>query len=176
MVDRGETGAVKAVGQTTGGNRRIVGWREWVSLPALGIDRIKAKLDTGAKTSALHAWNQELYEIDGMPWVRFHAYPFQHDDGTAVRCAAPLADFRLVTNPGGTRERRHVITTVLGIGGKAWTIELTLTDRDEMGFRMLIGREAMRGRLIVDPKRSYCTGRRARSAAPPGRLTRKDAK
>lgn len=142
---------------------RVVGWREWVSLPELGIDAIKAKLDTGAKTSALHAWDLEFYEIDGLPWVRFCTYPFERDDDTVVRCAAPLADCRWVTNPGGKRERRCVITTMLGISGVSWGIELTLTNRDEMGFRMLVGREAMRGRLIVDPGRSFCTGGRART-------------
>lgn len=145
---------------------QIVGWREWVSLPALGVDAVKAKLDTGAKTSALHAWGEEVFEIDELPWIRFRAHPFQQDVETEVRCAAPLTDCRLVTNPGGTRERRHVITTMLEIGGKCWPIELTLTNRDAMGFRMLIGREAMRGRLIVDPKASYRTGVRARATVP----------
>lgn len=152
---------------------RIVGWREWVSLPALGIDAIRAKLDTGAKTSALHAWDQEPYEVDERPWVRFCAHPFERDDGTMVRCAAPLTDCRWVTNSGGTRERRYVITTMLGVGGDAWPIELTLASRDEMGFRMLVGREAMRDRLIVDPTQSFRTGRpagRVRSPrANPGR-------
>lgn len=150
-------------------DRRIVGWREWVSLPALGIDAIKAKLDTGAKTSALHAWDQERHDVDGRPWVRFRAHPFEHDDDSAVHCAAPLTDCRWVTNSGGNRERRYVITTIIGIGGASWDIELTLTSRDEMGFRMLIGREAMRGRLVVDPTQSFRTGgksRRARSAGP----------
>ena len=130
-------------------------------MPALGIDAIKAKFDTGAKTSALHAWDQELYEVDELPWVRFNAHPFERDDGTVVRCAAPLTDCRWVTNSGGKRERRYVITTLLGIGGDAWHIELTLTNRDEMGFRMLVGREAMRSRLIVDPTQSFRAGRRA---------------
>lgn len=143
--------------------RRVVGWREWVALPALGIEAIKAKLDTGAKTSALHVRDQELYEADGMLWVRFRTHPFQRDDRTVVRCAAPLIDRRWVRNSGGTRERRNVITTLLGIGGETWEMELTLASRDEMGFRMLVGREAMRGRIIVDPAQSFRTGSRARS-------------
>lgn len=138
---------------------RVVGWREWASLPALGVDAIKAKLDTGAKTSALHAWDIEPYEISGRPWVRFRAHPLQHDDMTVVLCAASLSDRRWVTNPGGTRERRYVISTTLKVGAESWPIELTLTNRDEMGFRMLIGREAMRGRLIVDPRASYRAGK-----------------
>lgn len=139
--------------------RRTVGWREWVSLPALGIDRIKAKFDSGARTSALHAANQEIYEEGGRTWVRFCAYPIQRDDETVVRCAAPVADRRWVTNSGGDRERRYVIATLLDIGGASWEVELTLTSRDQLGFRMLIGREAMRGRLVVDPARSFCLRR-----------------
>ena len=142
-----------------------------MALPELGIDAVKAKLDTGARTSALHAWDQEDFAIDELPWVRFYVHPLQRDDETAVRCAAPLADRRWVTNSGGMRERRSVITTTLGMGEETWVIELTLTNRDEMGFRMLIGREAMRGRLIVDPKRSYRMGRHpAVRALPEGRL------
>ena len=134
---------------------RVVGWREWVSLPALGVGAIKAKLDTGARTSALHAWGIEPHEIEGRPWVRFRTHPIQHDDMTVVLCAAPLTTRRLVMNSGGTRERRYVIATSLRLGDETWQIELTLTNRDEMGFRMLIGREAMHGRLIVDPRTSY---------------------
>ena len=160
---------------------RIVGWREWVALPALGIDAIRAKLDTGAKTSALHAWDEELYEVGGHPWVRFCAHPIERDDDTVVRCAAPLTDCRWVTNSGGGREHRNVITTMLGIAGETWEIELTLTHRDEMGFRMLLGREAMRGRLIVDPTQSFRTGSRARTARlrrskPGGRTTLRSAR
>ena len=144
-------------------DRRIVGWREWIALPALGLDRVKAKFDTGARTSALHAWDQEIVELDGSPWVRFHAHPIQNDDDYVVHCTAPLADRRWVTNSGGTRERRNVIRTPIRIGEEEWVIEITLTNRDEMGFRMLVGRQAMRGRLIVDPMRSYRIGRRRRT-------------
>ena len=143
---------------------QIVGWREWASLPELGINAIQAKLDTGAKTSAFHAWDRELFEIDGIAWVRFHAQPSEHHDSAPVQYAAPLTDYRWITNPGGTRERRYVITTTLGIGGEAWPIELSLTNRIDLKFRMLIGREAMRGRLVVDPKRSFCAGRHGSGA------------
>ena len=137
---------------------RIVGWREWVALPDLGVSAVKAKLDTGAKTSALHVWDQELLDAGAETIVRFNVHPFQHDSETAVRCEARLSDRRWVTNSGGTREERNVILTTLGVGDERWTIELTLASRDDMGFRMLIGREAMRGRLVIDPKRSYRTG------------------
>ncbi len=136
----------------------LLGWREWVALPELGIDRIKAKLDTGARTSTLHAWDQEVYEYRGRSWVRFLAHPLQRNDEVALQCEALLADRRWVTNSGGGRERRNVIITLLGAGEICQPVELTLTNRDEMGFRMLIGREAMRGRFVVDPGSSYRLG------------------
>ncbi len=139
--------------------RRICGWREWASLPGLGIGAIKAKLDTGAKTSALHAWDLDAYEVDGRPWVRFCVHPLHRADGSVARCSAPLCDRRWVTNSGGTSERRYVISTHLRIGAESWPIELTLTNREQMGFRLLIGREAMRGHLIVDPNSSYRAGK-----------------
>lgn len=142
--------------------RRVVGWREWVALPALGIESIKAKFDTGARTSALHVWDQEVYEVEGKRWVRFSTHPVQRDDDTVVHCAALLVDRRWVRNSGGNRECRNVISTLLGIGGETWEAELTLASRDAMGFRMLVGREAMRGRLVVDPAQSFRTGYRAR--------------
>ncbi len=151
---------MSATRDRVGGARRIVGWREWVSLPALGVGRIKAKLDTGARTSALHALDQEIREVDGVRQVRFNAHALEGDQEAAVPCVAPLADCRWITNSGGVRERRFVITTLLGIGGETWEIELTLTNRDQMGFRMLIGREAMRRRVIVDPARSFRASRR----------------
>ncbi len=139
-------------------NRRVAGWREWVALPELGINSIKAKLDTGAKTSALHAWDQKLFERDGRTWVRFNAHPLQRNDEIVLACQAPLTDSRLVTNSGGTGEMRNVIQTSLEVGGESWPIELTLTNRDEMGFRLLIGRQAMRGHFVVDPKFSFRLG------------------
>ena len=139
--------------------RRICGWCEWASLPALGIVSIKAKLDTGARTSVLHAWDVESYEEEGQPWVRFRVYPLQRSNKKVVRCAARIEDRRWVTNSGGSREWRIVISTDLTVGGESWPIELTLANRDEMGYRVLIGREAMRGRLIIDPDAAYTTGR-----------------
>ena len=134
----GSMAAKKQIGirQSAVADRRICGWREWASLPTLGIAAIKAKLDTGAKTSALHAWNINTYEVDGCPWVSFCVHPLQRDDVSVVLCNARLRDRRWVTNSGGTRERRYVISTSLLLGADSWLIELTLTNRDEMGFRI----------------------------------------
>lgn len=140
----------------------IVGWREWVGLPLLGVSHIKAKLDTGARTSSLHAFDVEAFTRDGEKWIRFAVHPMQRDDSLVVPCEAPLLDQRYVTNSGGKREKRYVIETVLRIGGGQWPIELALTNRDEMGFRMLIGRTAMLRRLVVDPARSFRSTNRTR--------------
>lgn len=141
--------------------KRTAGWREWIGLPAIGVNAIKAKLDTGARTSALHAFHVETYWRDGELWARFFVHPFQRNDSKAVACQARVADIRTVSNPG-RRQRRLVIRTDVNLGGETWPIDLTLTDRDEMGFRMLLGRTAMHGALTVDPDHSYLLGKRRR--------------
>lgn len=132
-----------------------MGWREWFAVPGLGIEKIKAKLDTGARTSALHAIRLRPYQADGVDRIRFLVHPIQRDFHTTVTCDAVLSDRRVIRSSSGTPEERYVIETTLALADMVWPIELTLTNRDQMGFRMLIGRTAMRRRLIIEPGRSY---------------------
>jgi hypothetical protein len=144
-------------------SRRTAGWREWVGLDGLGVESIKAKLDTGARTSAIHAFDVESYRRDGERRVRFFIHPLQRDDTVKIACDEKVADIRTVSNPGGRREKRYIIRTELSLGGEVWPIDLSLTDRDEMGFRLLIGRTAMQGRLLIDPDHSFRLGKEKRS-------------
>ena len=137
----------------------IVGWREWVALPSLGIARIKAKLDSGARTSALHALRCDRYTEGGAPYVRLHVQPHQRN-GEPVRVVeTAIIDERTVTDSSGHRERRIVVVSDLALGAERWSIELTITNRDALRFRMLLGRSAMQGHLIIDPDRSYVLGK-----------------
>jgi len=136
-----------------------IGWREWLALPELGLGRIKAKIDTGARSSALHAREIRVQRQAGLDVVRFVVYPLQHDQRQRVVCQAALIDERLVRNSAGEQSLRPVVRTEVELLGRRWTIELSLAGRDEMGFRMLLEREAIRGRLVVDPGRSFLTDR-----------------
>lgn len=139
----------------------VLGWREWVNLPDLELGRIKAKVDTGARTSCLHAFELDPFERAGQPWIRFKVHPVQKDDSLVVQCEAPVFDQRPVTDSGGHTEQRYVICTRVQIGNWDQAVEITLTGRDDMRFRMLIGRTTMKaGGFVVDPALSYQTSRK----------------
>lgn len=140
----------------------VIGWREWVGFPDLGIPQIKAKVDTGARTSCLHAFLVEPFERDGAPWVRFDIHPNQRSNSEVLSCEAPVLDQRLVRDSGGHEELRYVIETTVSIGECVHTVEVTLTDRDSMKFRVLLGRTAMAGQYIVNPDKSYLRGKKKR--------------
>ncbi|MDQ2077600.1 ATP-dependent zinc protease [Marinimicrobium sp. ABcell2] len=137
---------------------QTIGWREWVNLPGLGAVVTKAKIDTGARTSALHAYYVEPFRRDGKNWVRFGLHPLQGDKDTAVDCEAPVVDRRQVTDSGGHREMRYVIATPVQLGAARFDVEVTLTDRENMRFRMLLGRTALKARFLVDSNRSFLLG------------------
>ena len=132
-----------------------VGWREWLSLPELGINKIKAKVDTGARTSCIHAINIEEFERDEQQWVRFIAQPIQDNEHTQIECEAKVKKMKYVTSSSGERQLRYFIETMLHAGSESWPIEVTLTRRSSMKFRMLLGRTAMENRIVVDPALSH---------------------
>ena len=136
----------------------VAGWREWVSLPDLSIPHLKAKLDTGARSSALHAFSLERFSEGDRDMVRFKVHPIQRDTSITIESVAELVDERDVRDSGGRVERRPVIRTTLELGGNRWPIEVTLSRRDEMGFRMLLGRQALKRRHVVDPGASFTLG------------------
>lgn len=139
---------------------KMLGWREWLALPDLGIGRIKAKIDTGARTSCLHAFYVEPVRRDGRDIVRFGVHPLQRNNRELIHCEAGVLDQRQVSDSGGHRELRFVIQTRLVLSGFDDLVELTLTNRDSMQFRMLLGRTALgAGRFAVDPSASYLAGR-----------------
>lgn len=137
----------------------VIGWREWLVLPDLNIPKIKAKVDTGARTSALHTFWVDAYKKNHQPWVRFAIHPLQFNTDVVVECDAPVKDRRMVTDSGGHKQRRYVIETMVNMGTCAFASELTLTDRDTMRFRMLLGRTAINGRFLVDSSASYLYGK-----------------
>ena len=138
--------------------RVVIGWREWVGLPDCGVDHLKAKIDTGARTSALHAFRLREFIDGGVPHVRFEIHPDQRTSRNAVEVTAKVVDRRKIRSSNGTVQVRPVIRTTLDAVGQRFPIDITLTNRDEMGFRMLIGRAALRRRFLVDPSRSFFGG------------------
>ncbi len=143
----------------------VIGKEEWCELPELGLPAIKARIDSGAKTSSLHAFNIHPFEDAGKKYVHFDIHPIQNNRRTVQSCRGLVVDQRDVKSSSGDKERRHVIKTPIIMGDEAWEIEVTLTNRDSMGYRMLIGREAMKERVLIDPDSSFCLGAMAESSA-----------
>jgi hypothetical protein len=137
----------------------MLGWREWVALPEFGITQIKAKIDTGARSSALHTVDMEPYQLDGNNWLMFTVQTKQKQNGQLIECHAPIKDRRVVSDSGGHKQRRYVIETPLVFGQYLIQAEITLTNRDSMRFRMLLGRTAMNKVFIIDPHASYLQGK-----------------
>ncbi len=156
-VDAPRAGA-PAKAKTKKPPRTEIGWRELASFPDLGVERIAAKIDTGAKTSALHAFRIGETDIDGAPHVEFYLHPRRRRRKPEIFCCAPIADKRTIRSSNGQEEERYVIETRLRLGPRLWKVELALTNRDAMGFRLLIGRDALRRKFIVDPGASYLLG------------------
>jgi ribosomal protein S6--L-glutamate ligase len=142
----------------TSGTKVVVGSEEWCAFPELGLPAVKARVDSGAKTSSIHAFNILKFRRDGENWVSFEVHPLQNSRRMIVRCERPIIDKRLVKSSSGISETRYVISAAIMAGNLSWDIELTLANRDSMGFRMLLGREAMKGRMLVDPSLSFCLG------------------
>jgi len=137
----------------------VIGWREWVGLPGLGVKRIKAKVDTGARSSSLHAFDLQVFERDNAKWVRFRIHPDQRSTGKNIKAEALVLEFRSIRSSSGKTDMRPVIITNVELLGITWPVELTLASRDEMGFRMLLGREAVRRRFLVDAGKSFYGGK-----------------
>jgi len=138
-----------------------VGWREWAALPELGIPAVKVKIDTGARTSALHALNIHRKRIDGKDMVCFQIQPLQRNNAIVIDAQAPLVDIRAVSDSGGHCENRYVISSTIQMGPMNQEIDITLTERNSMLFRMLVGRTALADNVLVDPAASYLCGRRS---------------
>ena len=137
----------------------VIGWREWVNLPDLGIETVKAKVDTGARSSSLHAFDVEMFRKNEEDWVRFKVHPVQREDSTVVELESRVYDSRSVRSSSEKADMRPVIVTNVALLGVTWPVELTLANRDQMGFRMLLGRQAFRRRFLVDAGKSYLGGK-----------------
>ena len=149
--------------QPTEPEKVVVGWREWVALPQADVPWVKAKIDTGARSSAIHAFDLEAYEKDGTEWVRFSVHPWQRSDEDHVELDLPVLDRREVRSSNGQVEQRYAVSLDVRLAGRTITTVMTLSNRDEMGFRMLIGREALERGFLVDSSRSYAGGRPRRA-------------
>jgi hypothetical protein len=149
-----ETG-IKAPKKKTKKNRPMIGWREWADLPDFEVDRINAKIDTGAKSSAIHAFRIREVVLDGVEHVEFFLHPVQRRKKPEILCRAPLVDRRVIRSSNGQEEERYVIETRLRLGERVWKIDLTLTNRDAMGFRLLLVRDALKRKFYIDPGASY---------------------
>jgi hypothetical protein len=141
----------------------VVGWREWVALPQAGVDWVKAKIDTGARSSSIHAFDLEVFEQDDREWVRFSIHPWQRSDDEAHELTLPVLDRREVRSSNGQTEQRYAVAMDVTLAGRTITTVMTLSNRDEMGFRMLIGREALERGFLVDSSRSYAGGKPRRA-------------
>lgn len=137
----------------------LIGWQEWCALPELNIPAIRAKIDTGARTSALHAYDLQYYKRRQQEFVQFNIHPLQRNDQVNIACKARVIDQRTVTNSGGHKEKRYVILTPVTLAGITWDIEITLTNRDPMLFRMLLGRVALQSHVLINPNKKLLTGR-----------------
>ena len=138
--------------------RDLIGWREWVAVPTLGIDRIKAKIDSGARSSSLHATDIRIEQVGSRERVYFRVFPRQRSKLRSIECVADVIEHREIRSSNGSKTIRPVIACQLEMHGQRWTIEVTLADRKRMGFRMLLGREAFRKRFLLDVGRSYLGG------------------
>jgi ribosomal protein S6--L-glutamate ligase len=141
-------------------NKTLIGWEEWCALPDIGLPAVKVKVDTGARTSALHAYDIEKFTKEGRDYVRFKVHPIQKDRKITCICEAPVVDYRTVTSSNGRKEKRYVIETEFKLGDISFVSELTLTSRFGMNFRMLLGKVALKkGKLIVDPAKAFVLGK-----------------
>ncbi|MEO1136308.1 MAG: RimK/LysX family protein [Pseudomonadota bacterium] len=147
-------------------DRPLIGWREWAGLPDFEISGINAKIDTGAKSSAIHAFRIKEVMLDGEPHVEFYLHPVQRRKTPEIFCRAPVVDMRVIRSSNGQEEERYVIATKLRLGDRSWKIDLTLANRDAMGFRMLIGRDALRRKFLIDPGASYLLTRDTQRTTP----------
>lgn len=144
----------------------VIGWREWVGLPVFGIKAIKAKVDSGARSSSLHAFDVEEFERNGDDWVSFKIHPIQRRETKVVEAESKVLEYRFVRSSSGQASRRPVIVTEVALLGMTWPVELTLANRNDMSFRMLLGREAFRQKFFVDAGQSYYGGKPKRKKKP----------